>query len=30
VDTYEIEGTEKQLDALEDFLNKNNYKWSTK
>ncbi len=30
VDTYEIEGTEKQLDDLEDFLNKNNYKWSTK
>ncbi|EPY2279542.1 DUF1351 domain-containing protein [Clostridium sporogenes] len=30
VDNYEIEGTEKQLDALEDFLNKNNYKWSTK
>lgn len=27
VDTYEIEGTEKQLDALEEFLNKNNYKW---
>ncbi|CBZ04438.1 DUF1351 domain-containing protein [Clostridium botulinum] len=30
VDTYEIEGTEKQLDMLEDFLNKNNYKWSIK
>ncbi|NFB58010.1 DUF1351 domain-containing protein [Clostridium botulinum] len=30
VDTYEIEGTENQLDALEEFLNKNNYKWSTK
>lgn len=27
VDTYVIEGTEKQLDALEEFLNKNNYKW---
>ncbi|MBE1302897.1 DUF1351 domain-containing protein [Clostridium botulinum] len=30
VDTYEIEGTEKQLDMLEDFLNENNYKWSIK
>jgi hypothetical protein len=30
VDTYEIEGTEKQLDALEEFLNKNGYKWSIK
>lgn len=30
VDTYEIEGTENQLDALEEFLNKNNYKWSIK
>ncbi|WP_434290877.1 DUF1351 domain-containing protein [Clostridium botulinum] len=30
VDTYEIEGTENQLDALEGFLNKNNYKWSIK
>lgn len=27
IDTYEIEGTEKQLDALEEFLNKNNYGW---
>lgn len=30
LDTYEIEGTENQLDALEEFLNKNNYKWSIK
>ncbi|MGJ0908884.1 DUF1351 domain-containing protein [Clostridium botulinum] len=30
IDVYEIEGTGKQLDMLEDFLNKNNYKWSVK
>lgn len=27
-ETYEIEGTESQLDILEEFLNKNNYTWS--
>lgn len=30
VDVYEIEGTEGQLNALEDFLNTNSYKWSIK
>ncbi|APC85474.1 DUF1351 domain-containing protein [Clostridium botulinum] len=29
IDVYEIEGTEKQLDMLEDFLNTNGYKWTT-
>ncbi|KHO39100.1 hypothetical protein OR62_07880 [Clostridium tetani] len=30
VDVYEIEGTEAQLNAIEDFLNINGYKWSIK
>lgn len=30
IDTYEIEGTEAQLNALEDFLNANGYKWLIK
>ncbi|ASN68332.1 hypothetical protein 10S11_70 [uncultured Caudovirales phage] len=30
IDIYEIEGTEAQLNALEDFLNTNGYKWSIK
>lgn len=30
VDIYEIEGTEEQLNALEDFLNSNGYKWRIK
>ncbi|EJE7235433.1 DUF1351 domain-containing protein [Clostridium botulinum] len=29
IDVYEIEGSEKQLDVLEDFLNTNGYKWTT-
>ncbi|HIG0357133.1 DUF1351 domain-containing protein [Clostridium sporogenes] len=28
IDVYEIEGSEKQLDMLEDFLNTNGYKWN--
>lgn len=30
IDLYEVEGTESQLNLLEDFLNVNGYKWSIK